>query len=83
MTTEGNMGIEEFIEKFAYAIEADPAALAADTDYKQLPQWDSLNALSVIAMADADYGVTLGGQAINDSRTIADLWSLVAGKAKA
>lgn len=77
------MSIEEFIDKFAFAIEADPATLAPDTDYKQLPQWDSLNALSVIAMTDADYGVTLSGQAINDSTTIADLWSVVSSKAQA
>lgn len=77
------MNIEEFISKFAFAIEVEPASIAPETEYKQLPQWDSLNALSIIAMADADYGVTLSGQAINDSRTIADLWSVVAGKVQA
>ena len=77
------MNIEEFINKFAFAIEVEPASIAPETEYKQLPQWDSLNALSIIAMADADYGVTLSGQAINDSRTIADLWSVVAGKVQA
>jgi acyl carrier protein len=77
------MSIETFIEKFAFAIEEDPAALTAQTEYKQLPHWDSLNALSVIAMADADYGVTLSGQTINDARTIADLWKAVSGKAPA
>lgn len=77
------MNIEEFIEKFAFAIEADPAALAPETDYKQLPQWDSLNTLSIIAMTDADYGITLSGQAINDARTIAELWAVVSGKAQA
>lgn len=77
------MSIETFIEKFAFAIEVDSASLAPDTDYKQLPQWDSLNALSIIAMADADYGITLSGQAINDSHTIADLWSVVSGKVQA
>jgi acyl carrier protein len=77
------MSIEEFIKKFAFAIEAEPTSLTPDTEYKQLPQWDSLNTLSIIAMADADYGVTLSGQAINDSRTIADLWSAVSGKAQA
>ena len=77
------MNIEEFINKFAFAIEVEPASIAPETEYKQLPQWDSLNALSIIAMADADYGVTLSGQAIDDSRTIADLWSVVAGKVQA
>jgi acyl carrier protein len=75
--------IDNFIEKFAFAIEADASSLGPETEYKQLPQWDSLNTLSIIAMADADYGVTLSGQAINDNRTIADLWTVVSGKVKA
>ena len=77
------MSIDTFIEKFAFAIEEDPAVLSAQTEFKQLPHWDSLNALSVIAMADADYGVTLSGQAISDARTIADLWTVVSSKAPA
>lgn len=74
------MSIERFIEQFAFAIEADPASLTPETEYKQLPQWDSLNTLSIIAMADADYGVTLSGQAIHDTRTIAELWAVVSAK---
>lgn len=77
------MSINTFIEKFAFAIETEPATLSADTEYKQLPQWDSLNTLSIIAMADADYGVTLSGQAIQNAKTIGDLWAAVSGQASA
>ena len=71
------MTIEEFIEKFAFAIEAEPDTLAADTNFKALKNWDSLNALSLIAMADVDYGVTLGGQDILLSSSIQDLYNVV------
>ena len=71
------MSIETFIEKFAFAIEVSPDALTADTDYKALDIWDSLNALSVIAMADSDFNVTIGGQDVERSRTISDLWAIV------
>ncbi|MDF3822168.1 hypothetical protein P3G55_19840 [Leptospira sp. 96542] len=77
------MTIQAFIEKFAFAIELDAATLSPETEYKELPEWDSLNTLSVIAMADADFGVTLTGQAITDARTIADLWAVVSAKRKA
>ena len=77
------MKIEEFIEKFAYAIEADADSLSAETDYKQLPQWDSLNTLSIIAMVDDEYGATLSGQEISNSRTIGELWTLVCSKKQA
>lgn len=74
------MSIETFIDKFAYAIEVEPASLSAETEYKMLPVWDSLNTLSVIAMADADFGVTLRGQDVESSKTIGDLWALVAAR---
>ncbi|MCP1374085.1 acyl carrier protein [Dyella lutea] len=77
------MTIDDFIEKFAFAIETEASSLSPETDYKQLPQWDSLNTLALIAMADAEYGITLSGQAINDTRTIADLWTLISSKVKA
>ena len=77
------MGIEGFIEKFAFAIEMAPSALAADTDFKALENWDSLNTLSIIAMADADYGVVISGQAIVDAKTIADLWNVVSSQKQA
>jgi len=71
------MDIEDFIEKFAFAIEVEPAELDAATDFKKLENWDSLNTLSIIAMADADYSVALSGDDIHKSRTIGDLMTIV------
>lgn len=71
------MSIETFIEKFAFAIEVAPDALTADTDYKALDIWDSLNALAVIAMADSDFNVTISGRDVEQNRTIGDLWATV------
>ncbi len=74
------MNAEQFLERFAYAIETDSSELSLDTDYKKLPVWDSLNTLSVIAMADADFGVVLGGKDIENCTTIGDLHQLAASK---
>lgn len=74
------MSIETFIDKFAFAIEVEPATLSAQTEYKALDVWDSLNTLAVIAMADADFNVALSGQNIESSRTIGDLWQIVETK---
>jgi acyl carrier protein len=71
------VSIEIFIEKFAYAIEVDASSLKPETVYKDLSIWDSLNTLSVIAMADADYGVTIRGSDVEVCTTIGDLWILV------
>jgi acyl carrier protein len=74
------MIIEDFIEKFAFAIEVDADTLAPDTHFKALPSWDSLNTLAVIAMADADYGVTVTGRDIEAATTVADMWTVVSSK---
>jgi acyl carrier protein len=74
------MSIETFIEKFAFAIEVEPETLNAETEFKELSVWDSLNTLAVIAMADADFNVALSGQDIETSLTIGNLWQIVEGK---
>lgn len=75
------MSIENFIEKFAFAIEAEESSLKTETRFKELPVWDSLNTLAVIAMADADFNVSLSGRDIEQSDTVGDLWRIVESKA--
>lgn len=71
------MSQQEFIESFADAIEVDPAAIKAETEFKALENWDSLCALSIIAMVDDAYQVTLGGEDLETSKTVGDLWTLI------
>lgn len=77
------MTIEDFVEKFAFAIEVEVSTLTPDTRFKTLPSWDSLNTLAVIAMADADYGVTVTGRDIESATTVADMWTVVSSKSVA
>jgi len=74
------MTLDDFIEKFAFAIEVEDGSLTPDTHFKDLSSWDSLNTLAVIAMADADYGVTVTGRDIEAASTVADMWSVVSSK---
>lgn len=74
------MSVAAFIEKFAFAIEVEASDLSAETKFKELPTWDSINALSIIAMADEEYGVTLSGDDIQNSETLADIQALVESK---
>jgi acyl carrier protein len=72
------MTIDAFIGNFAEALETSPAELSAGTAFKDLANWDSLAALSVIAMIDEHYGVSVGGADLEQSRSLQDLWDLVA-----
>lgn len=72
---------QQFIAHFAEALETNPTELSADTDFKNLPNWDSLAALSVIAMVDEHYAASIGGDELERAQTLADLWQAVSGKA--
>lgn len=76
------MEIKEFIEHFAEQFdETDASEFKPETIFKDLEEWSSLIALSVIAMVDEEYEVTLKGEDIRNSNTIEDLFNLVKSKA--
>ena len=76
------MEIKEFVEKFAEQFdETDASVFTAETKFRELDEWSSLLALSIIAMVDDEYDVTLKGDDIRSSETIEDLFNLVKSKA--
>lgn len=72
------MNIDKFIVNMAEALEVDSSELGATTEFKDLASWDSLAALSVIAMIDESFNVPVGGDDLEKSTTLGDLWDLVA-----
>jgi len=77
------MDIKEFIENFAGQFENfDSSRLKPETRFKDLDEWSSLVALSVIAMVDDEYDVTIGGGDIRNSDTVEDLFNIVRSKAE-
>ena len=76
------MEIKEFVEKFAEQFdETDASVFTPETKFRELDEWSSLLALSIIAMVDDEYDVTLKGDDIRNSETIEDLFNLVKSKA--
>ena len=75
------MNIEEFIENFASQLdETAPEVITAETRFKELDEWSSLTALSIIAMVDDEYDVIIKGNDILKSDTIQDLFAFVEKK---
>jgi len=75
------MELQEFISNFAEQFDdIEVSSLSANTVFKELDEWNSLVALSVIAMIDEEYDVTLKGNDIRESSTIEDLYNLVNSK---
>ena len=76
------MEIKSFIEKFAEQFdETEVSEFKAETVFKDLDEWSSLIALSIIAMVDEEYDITIKGDDIRNSNTIEDLFNAVKGKA--
>lgn len=72
------MEMQEFIQHFAEQFEElDVNTVTPQTAFKELDEWSSLVALSVIAMADEEYGVALKGEDIRKAETVEDLFNIV------
>lgn len=72
------MDLKDFIEKFAEQFEeTDANNFTAETSFRNLDEWSSLIALSVIAMVDEEYDVALKGDDIRSANTIEDLFKIV------
>ena len=76
------MEIKNFITNFAAQFdETDANEFKAETVFKELDEWSSLIALSVIAMVDEEYDITIKGDDIRNASTVADLFNAVNAKA--
>lgn len=72
------MELKDFIENFAAQFDdTDASVFMADTKFKELDEWSSLIALSVIAMVDEVYGKTINSDAIRESETIKELFDQI------
>lgn len=70
--------MENFIEKFAAQFEdTDICEITPTTVFKDLEEWDSLIALSIIGMVDEEYDVQIKGDDIRTASTIEDLFNIV------
>ena len=73
---------ETFVKNFASQLdETDPELIEFTTNFKDLEEWSSLTALSIMAMSDEEYGVKLTAEDIKNSTTLADLYETISSKA--
>ncbi len=70
--------MDQFYERLAVVIEED--SVKPDDVLSSFEQWDSLTALSVIAMIEEHYAVNVSGEDLAEARTAGALEAFVAGK---
>lgn len=75
------MELTTFVTNFAAQFEdTAPDTFEADTQFRNIEEWDSLVALSIIAMADEEYGVKLTGDDIRNASTVQDIFEVIKAK---
>lgn len=72
------MELKDFIANFAQQFdETEESVFTANTVFKDLDEWSSILALSIIAMVDEEYDIRIKGDDIRSSETIEDLFNVV------
>lgn len=67
-----------FLDQMAEILEEDSVQLADKlTDFDT---WDSLTQLSIIAMADETYGVTISAEQLKEASTVGGVQAILAGQ---
>ena len=73
--------LNEFVELFAEQFdETDASEIQASTVFHDLDEYSSLIALSIIAMVDEEFDVTIKGDDMRASVTVEDLYNKVVEK---
>lgn len=62
---------EEILEKLAEILEEDSISLTQELE--SFDEWDSLTTLSLIAMADSDYNISLTNEIVDQFLTVKDV----------
>ena len=70
--------MEGFLTELADILEEDEVRPEMLLD--EFEDWDSLSVLSVVAMVDSTFNVSISAQEIAAVETVAELWALVVSK---
>ena len=62
---------EEILEKLAEILEEDSISLTQELE--SFDEWDSLTTLSLIAMVDSDYNISLTNEIVDQFLTVKDV----------
>ena len=75
------MDIKNFIENFSSLLaQSNADELSENTEFKKLPEWRSLIALSIIAMVEDEYDVLLKSTDILGAQTLRELFDIISAQ---
>ncbi|MEI6122638.1 MAG: acyl carrier protein [Bacteroidota bacterium] len=76
------MNIADFILKIENEFEdLEPGKMKPESRFREIFDWNSVNALTMIALVDSEYDVMLVAEDFQKSKTVQDLFNIVLLKA--
>lgn len=77
------MDKKKFFENVIEILEIeDSSSINDSTEFRELDEWDSLNALSIISMVDEEFGITISKKEMKSVETLGELYNLIQERAK-
>jgi acyl carrier protein len=77
------MNIETFISQLETEFtDIEAGTLKPDTKYRDVFEWNSVNALILIALVSTEYDVVLNADDIRSSVTILDIYKVIESRVK-
>lgn len=67
------MELKEKLALIEEALDTEEGTLVPETNLEDVDEWDSIAALSLIAMLDDNFGKTLPGKEIKALKTVGDI----------
>lgn len=75
------MEIKDFIANFADQFDdTDASFFTPETKFRELEEWSSLTALSVMSMVDDEYDIQLTALEMREAHTIQDLFNIISSR---
>ncbi len=72
------MNIDEFITHIEEEFEdIEPGTLKPTSVFREVFEWNSINALILIAMVKTEYDVTINAEDIANSKTVEDIYRII------
>ncbi len=70
--------VEDFISKIeAEFDELEPGKLKPESNFRDMFDWNSINALVLIAMVKTEYDVTINADDLTKAKTVNDVFAIV------
>ncbi len=75
------MALDDFIKAFANEFDDTPQEVfKPETKYRELEEWSSLTALSIISMVDDEFDKSITGADLRSCVTIEQLYNMILSK---